>query len=81
MNTTLVGNKSDLIEHRQVSIDKAKALAEDWKVPYIETSAKTMENVDQIFFEIMKLNQARIAKKNEVVEEPNPQKNNCCCFL
>ena len=44
----LVGNKADLNERRRVRLDEALALAELWKVPYIETSAKTRLNVDRV---------------------------------
>ena len=33
----LVGNKCDLSDKRQVSHDTAKACADEWNVPYIET--------------------------------------------
>lgn len=44
----LVGNKSDLEERRQVSVDDARAKAEEWGVQYVETSAKTRANVDKV---------------------------------
>ena len=44
----LVGNKADLNERRRVTLEEAKNLADQWKVLYIETSAKTRENVDQV---------------------------------
>ena len=50
----LVGNKSDLTDRRAVPIANAKGLADDWKVPYVETSAKTRENVDKVFFDLMR---------------------------
>ena len=37
----LVGNKCDLNEKRKVSEGEARARAESWRVPYVETSAKT----------------------------------------
>ena len=50
----LVGNKADLEDKRQVSTDEAKAKAEEWSVPYVETSAKTKANVDKVFFDLMR---------------------------
>lgn len=58
----LVGNKSDLTDRRQVSLKQAQDRAEAWKVPYVETSAKTRENVDKVFFDLMREIRAR---KNE----------------
>ena len=50
----LVGNKCDLNEKRQVSQSHAQDRADSWKVPYVETSAKTRENVDKVFFDLMR---------------------------
>lgn len=50
----LVGNKCDLTEKREVSQSHAQNRAESWKVPYVETSAKTRENVDKVFFDLMR---------------------------
>lgn len=44
----LVGNKSDLQEKRKVSLAEAEARSQQWGVPYVETSAKTKENVDKV---------------------------------
>eukprot|EP00483_Globobulimina_turgida_P002101 UN02103 len=44
----LVGNKSDLAQ-RQVSWEMGKSQADSWGVPFIETSAKTGDNVQQAF--------------------------------
>ena len=44
----LVGNKADLEEKRQVTIEEAQARAQQWAVPYVETSAKTRANVDKV---------------------------------
>ncbi len=44
----LVGNKVDLEEKRQVTIEEAQSRAQLWSVPYVETSAKTRANVDKV---------------------------------
>lgn len=44
----LVGNKSDLEERRQVTVEEARGKAEEWGVQYVETSAKTRANVDKV---------------------------------
>ena len=44
----LVGNKADLTDKRQVSQEEAQERATSWGVPYVETSAKTRENVDKV---------------------------------
>lgn len=50
----LVGNKMDLDSKRQVSVDKAQNFARQWNVAYVETSAKTRDNVDKVFYELMR---------------------------
>ena len=50
----LVGNKSDLTDQRAVTLANAQAQAKEWNVPYMETSAKTRENVDKVFFDLMR---------------------------
>jgi Ras-related protein Ral-A len=50
----LVGNKADLINSRQVQLSTSKAKADEWQVPYVETSAKTRENVDKVFYDLMR---------------------------
>lgn len=44
----LVGNKCDLNDKRKVSLAECQNRAQQWGVPYVETSAKTRENVDKV---------------------------------
>ena len=48
----LLGNKCDLEADRKITYEEASGLAAMWKMPYIETSAKTKLNVDKAFSEI-----------------------------
>lgn len=45
----LVGNKTDLSDKRQVSMEEGERKAKDLNVMFIETSAKTGYNVKQLF--------------------------------
>jgi small GTP-binding protein len=45
----LVGNKIDLVEEREVSSEEGRELAEELSLSYIETSAKTGENIEDAF--------------------------------
>ena len=47
----LVGNKCDLIDKRQVSKERGKQLADSYGIPFIETSAKSNENIETLFVE------------------------------
>ena len=49
----LVGNKIDMEEERKVSTEEGKKLAEELGIPFFETSAKTGENIDNIFDNIV----------------------------
>lgn len=75
----LVGNKVDLEEKRQVTLDLAESRASQWKVSYVETSAKTRLNVDKIFYDLMR----RIAEKKQADAGPRRQEeddsNAGCC--
>jgi GTPase SAR1 family protein len=46
---TLIGNKCDLDHKREVTAEEGKAFAEKHGLNFLETSAKTAENVDQGF--------------------------------
>lgn len=50
----LVGNKCDLEDKRQVTNAEAQERAQQWNVPYVETSAKTKHNVDKVFYDLMR---------------------------
>uniref|UniRef100_A0A7I4KLU1 small monomeric GTPase n=3 Tax=Brugia malayi TaxID=6279 RepID=A0A7I4KLU1_BRUMA len=50
----LVGNKSDLTNERSIMQLHAQQRAEQWNVPYIETSAKNRINVDKVFYDLMR---------------------------
>ncbi|XP_043264623.1 ras-like protein A isoform X2 [Colletes latitarsis] len=77
----LVGNKSDLQEKRKVSLAEAQARSQQWGVPYVETSAKTKENVDKVFFDLMCAIAARKAQENQGDGNERKKKRNCCILL
>ncbi|ODQ82111.1 hypothetical protein BABINDRAFT_174685 [Babjeviella inositovora NRRL Y-12698] len=81
----LVGNKCDDLENRQVPREKAVELAKRLNIPFVEASAKSNENVDQVFYELAKLIQENVG--DAVVETNNgvnvassndSTKSSCC---
>jgi len=68
----LVGNKCDLGERRKVSLEEAQNRAQQWGVPYIETSAKTREHVDKVFYDLMR--DIRSRKMDETKANPGKPK-------
>lgn len=49
INLLLVGNKCDMVDERQVSLDEGNQLAGILGLSYLETSAKTGENINDAF--------------------------------
>ena len=72
----LVGNKCDLTEERQVPKIKGQQLADSFGIPFIETSAKSNENIEKLFEDStkafidmeMKSGNVGIIQKNEPSE-------------
>jgi len=54
VNKLLVGNKSDLTSKKVVEYSVAKEFADQLKIPFLETSAKTALNVEQAFLTMAK---------------------------
>ena len=50
----LVGNKIDKKEERKISKEEGKKLADSFGVQFYESSAKTGENIDIIFYNLLK---------------------------
>lgn len=50
VNKILVGNKCDWDEKRAVTLEQGKALADEFGLRFIETSAKANEGVEDAFF-------------------------------
>jgi len=53
--TVLVGNKCDLADQRVITTEQGEALATKFNCKFIEASAKTKINVDEIFQTLVRL--------------------------
>jgi Ras-related protein Rab-1A len=49
VNKLLVGNKSDMADKKVVEYTVAKEYADGLSIPFLETSAKSAQNVEQAF--------------------------------
>jgi small GTP-binding protein len=72
----LVGNKCDLVEHREVSAEEGMEIANGWGVPFYETSACTGVNVKEVFSEIVR----EIRKKAFVPGRERRGRAACSCL-
>jgi len=61
----IVGNKADLDNQRAVTSEECCNMAKQLKIPFIECSAKMRMNVDQSFFELV-----RLIRRFQVIERP-----------
>ena len=82
----LIGNKSDLVNERQVTTEDAQNFAESLKCKYYEASAKTGKNVTEALDEIAKIAFTNVSKNedriNSIVldgKEHNKNKERKCC--
>lgn len=65
----LVGNKADLEEERQVTVQEGTDCGRHFKSPVLETSAKTRMNVEECFYQLV-----REIRKDRVESGPTDKK-------
>ncbi|XP_061539377.1 RAB6B, member RAS oncogene family a isoform X2 [Phycodurus eques] len=86
----LVGNKTDLADKRQISIEEGEQRAKELSVMFIETSAKTGHNVKQLFRRVASSlpgiesvqetgKQGMIDIKLDKAQEPQTNEAGCSC--
>ena len=67
----IVGNKTDLVDERQVSTEEALSKAKELESPVMEASALDGSNVKAAFYDLLKEMYKEIKKKIEIVESQN----------
>lgn len=70
VNVLLVGNKADMDDKRQVTRAQGQALADDYRIKFFETSAKTNLNVVEVFTSIARDIKIRLEETNTTIELP-----------
>jgi len=71
----LVGNKCDLEEKRQVTYEQGKEFADTYGMKFIETSAKTNNNVQEAFYTMTKeIISASKEKERILIKNENEKK-------
>jgi Ras-related protein Rab-1A len=63
----LVGNKADLIEERKVTVEDARKNADEFGIPYVETSAKNGSSVESVYHTI-----SSMASRKLLFQPPKP---------
>uniref|UniRef100_A0A094ZPK5 Ras-related protein Ral-A n=1 Tax=Schistosoma haematobium TaxID=6185 RepID=A0A094ZPK5_SCHHA len=78
----LVGNKVDLANQRNVSQREAFEYAARKNIEYIETSAKTNHNVQQVFYKMAKaVVDMKHANTQPQIQQNKSRDDGCCCVL
>ncbi|KAF9535531.1 small GTPase superfamily [Crepidotus variabilis] len=74
----LVGNKCDKTYEREVSKEEGAALARQFGCEFIETSAKTAQNVERLFVHLVRsLRQSRSSEPGPSVPVKKEKKSKC----
>ncbi|KAF9166439.1 hypothetical protein BGX21_000319, partial [Mortierella sp. AD011] len=75
----LVGNKCDLEGDRKVPREKGELLSQKWGgTPFYETSARTRINVDEVFYDLVRM----INRQNPIkVDKSKGNKVKKCAIL
>ena len=65
VNKMLIGNKCDMVDKKKVDSSRASALADEYEIKFLETSAKNNINVEQAFYTIARDIKRRLMDSQE----------------
>ncbi|XP_060212310.1 GTP-binding protein YPTM2-like [Lycium barbarum] len=80
VNKLLVGNKCDLTAQKVVSTETAQAFADEIGIPFMETSAKSVTNVEQAFMTMVASIKNRMASQPARAVAVNLERTKLCCL-
>jgi len=69
VNRLLIGTKSDLTDKRVISVEKGKALADEYSIKFFETSAKNSYNVEEAFETLARDVKKRLVESGQLTTE------------
>jgi len=72
VNKILIGNKCDMVEKKVVDSTRGKALADEYGIKFLETSAKNSINVEEAFITLAKDIKKRLIDNTDATT-PTPQ--------
>lgn len=84
VNRILIGNKCDVTDKKVISKEKGQALADEYGIKFLETSAKSNINVEEAFFTLARDIKKRLIdtvddKKNGQVNLNAQASSGGCC--
>ena len=77
----LVGNKIDIVEKRVIKKEDGESMAKEYGLLFSECSAKTGENIDSTFNQLVEKtveNYSKVKAKGETLNNKKNKKKSCC---
>eukprot|EP01105_Mastigella_eilhardi_P005006 TRINITY_DN1674_c0_g1_i2.p1 TRINITY_DN1674_c0_g1~~TRINITY_DN1674_c0_g1_i2.p1 ORF type:complete len:216 (-),score=47.38 TRINITY_DN1674_c0_g1_i2:51-641(-) len=80
VGTLVIANKTDL-ENRAVTTERGQELAEEMSAGYLELSAKTTENYDNVYETMAKIVFSKEVVNDPVANDRPREQTGCCCIV